>query len=92
MNRSANHDKPRGMDTISLDKAAEILPDLVKRALEGEEIEISTDAGKVRLAPVAVLGSRPGPGMLKGQLVVGPEFFEPLPKDELEAWNGSEKP
>ena len=79
------------MDTISLDKAVEILPDLVKRALEGEEIEISTDAGRVRLAPVPIRGARPGPGMLKGQLVVGPEFFDSLPKDELDAWNGSDK-
>ena len=25
-------------------------------------------------------------GFLKGKLVVGPEFFEPLPEDELKRW------
>ena len=76
------------MDTVSIDKAAEILPDLVKRALEGKQIEISANGRKVRPAPVPSTGPRPGPGMLKGQLVVGPEFFEPLPKVELDAWDG----
>jgi hypothetical protein len=27
------------------------------------------------------------PGALKGLLEIGPEFFEPLPDDEPEAWN-----
>jgi hypothetical protein len=26
------------------------------------------------------------PGAWKGKLVVGPEFFEPLPEEELRAW------
>ena len=28
------------------------------------------------------------PGRLKGRLVVGPEFFEPLPEEVLELWEG----
>lgn len=27
------------------------------------------------------------PGRLKGKISIGPEFFEPLPDDILEAWN-----
>ena len=28
-------------------------------------------------------------GRLKGQITVGPEFFEPLPDDEIALWEGS---
>jgi hypothetical protein len=31
-------------------------------------------------------GERPI-GMYKGQIDIGPEFFEPLPKEELALWN-----
>jgi hypothetical protein len=27
-------------------------------------------------------------GFLKGKIEIGPEFFEPLPEDELRLWNG----
>ncbi len=75
------------MTTITLEKAQEDLPLLVKRALAGEEIVIeAAGTAAVRLAPV----DRPVPGgagyrgrgALKGQLVVGPEFFEPLSDEE----------
>lgn len=79
------------MTTVTLDKAQEQLPGLVKRALEGEEIVIEgPDESAVRLAPVAKGPTAPPPsgkshrgrGALKGQLVVGPEFFEPLSDEE----------
>jgi antitoxin (DNA-binding transcriptional repressor) of toxin-antitoxin stability system len=79
------------MTTITLEKAQQDLPLLVKRALAGEEIVIeAAGAAAVRLAPVAPAEDRPVPsgtsyrgrGALKGQLVVGPEFFEPLSDEE----------
>ena len=78
------------MTTITLDKAKSDLPSLVDRALSGEEIVISRDGGAVKLAPVAlpemrepqVGSSYRGFGVLKGQLIVGPEFFEPLSDEE----------
>jgi antitoxin (DNA-binding transcriptional repressor) of toxin-antitoxin stability system len=79
------------MITITLEKAQQELPVLVERALAGEEIVIqSAGAAGVRLAPVAALrGQAPPPGTsyrgrgaLKGQLVVGPEFFEPVSDEE----------
>lgn len=29
-------------------------------------------------------------GRLKGLMKIGPEFFEPLPEEELKLWNGDE--
>lgn len=76
------------MITVSLDKAKEILPDLVDRVLAGEEVEIVVDSRKVRLAAIDTASSYRGRGLFKGQLIVGDEFFDPLPEDELERWEG----
>jgi antitoxin (DNA-binding transcriptional repressor) of toxin-antitoxin stability system len=98
------------MTTITLEKARNELPDLLERALAGEEIVITTDDKAVRLAllqfdeatarkrgwgsyaaqseAVAAASSYRGRGSMKGQLVVGPVFFEPLPEDELKYWEG----
>jgi antitoxin (DNA-binding transcriptional repressor) of toxin-antitoxin stability system len=79
------------MTTVTLEKAQKDLPVLVKRALAGEEIVIEESrAAAVRLAPVTPASDQPVPpgsgyrgrGALKGQLVVGPEFFEPLSDEE----------
>jgi antitoxin (DNA-binding transcriptional repressor) of toxin-antitoxin stability system len=77
--------------TITLEKAQQELPLLVKRALAGEDIVIEA-AGEaaIRLAPIepaaeptAIPGtSYRGRGALKDQLVVGPEFFELLGDEE----------
>jgi antitoxin (DNA-binding transcriptional repressor) of toxin-antitoxin stability system len=77
--------------TITLEKAQQELPLLVKRALAGEDIVIEA-AGEaaIRLAPIEPAAERMampgtsyrGRGALKGQLVVGPEFFEPLSDEE----------
>ena len=60
---------------------------LLERAHGGEEI-ILAKAGKpyARLVPLPPSGERRS-GQLAG-LVVGPEFFEPLPEEELKLWEG----
>jgi antitoxin (DNA-binding transcriptional repressor) of toxin-antitoxin stability system len=79
------------MTTITLEEAQQELPLLVKRALAGEEIVIKAGGtAAIRLAPIEPTVDRParlgesfrGRGVLKGQLVVGPEFFEPLSDEE----------
>jgi hypothetical protein len=40
----------------------------------------------VKLTPISGRKGRRKPGALKGRLKVGPEFFEPLPKEEIERW------
>jgi len=78
------------MTTVTLEKAQQDLPILIKRALAGEEIVIeAAGAAAVRLAPIVAPdqpvpsgASYRGRGALKGQLAVGPEFFEPLSDEE----------
>ncbi len=57
---------------------------LVKRAHEGEEIIVAR-AGKpyARLVPLEEKKERT-PGLIEGRLTEA--FFEPLPPEELEAW------
>jgi hypothetical protein len=40
----------------------------------------------VRLVAIGDVQGRRQPGVLCGKLRVGPEFFEPLPAEELAAW------
>lgn len=80
------------MTTITLEKAQQELPRLIERVLAGEDIIIGTHRAAVRLTAVTGMESRPegatppesyrGRGVLKGRLVVGPEFFEPLTGEE----------
>ena len=53
----------------------------------GEEVIISN--GKTPVVRLVALESKLGkrkPGAWKGRIQIGPEFFEPLPSDELEPW------
>lgn len=79
------------MTTITLDMAKENIATLINRALEGEEIVIATGGGKaIRLQPFSVATGKSlrGRGAFKGKLVVGREFLEPLPDEELKLWEG----
>jgi antitoxin (DNA-binding transcriptional repressor) of toxin-antitoxin stability system len=42
----------------------------------------------VRLVPVENAKPRRQFGAMKGRASVGPEFFEPLPEEELRLWEG----
>jgi antitoxin (DNA-binding transcriptional repressor) of toxin-antitoxin stability system len=71
--------------TIVIEKET-LLAELVKRVEAGEEVVIAREHG-----PVAKLVRVDTPkkrrfGRYKGQIKVGPEFFEPLPEDELKRW------
>ena len=75
------------MKTVGIHEAKTNLSRLIKKACSGEEIIIAR--GKepvVRLVPIAARKGRRKLGILKGKLVVGPEFFEPLPLEELAHW------
>ncbi len=75
------------METITIHKAKTELSRLIERVCRGEEIVIAR--GKkpvVRLVAVEDATGPRKPGALRGKLKVGPEFFEPLPPEELEAW------
>ena len=81
------------------------LPQLLKRVQAGEELIIAQGETPVaRLVPIAPAAAesraagepspaRPErrPGLYAGQIIVGPEFFEPLPEEELRLWEGGDK-
>ena len=62
------------------------LSKLVARAAAGEEVVLAR--GKEPVAKIVPLTPKPKRkfGRLKGKGSVGPEFFEPLPEEELKRW------
>lgn len=76
------------MATVTVHAAKTHLSKLIKRVEAGEEIVIARgDRPVVRLVPYAAkVDKSKGFGSMKGRATVGPEFFEPLPEEELEAW------
>lgn len=75
------------MKIVKIHEAKTNLSRLIEKACRGEEIIIARgDEPVVRLVPIAGKKKRRNLGILKGKLVVGPEFFEPLPPEELDRW------
>jgi antitoxin (DNA-binding transcriptional repressor) of toxin-antitoxin stability system len=75
------------MPTVKIHHAKTHLSRLIEKACEGEEIIIARgDEPLVRLQPLRTKKGQRKPGSLKGKLIVGREFFEPLPEDELKSW------
>jgi len=75
------------MCSVKVHEAKTNLSKLIARARRGEEVVIAR--GKVpvvRLVPIGAAQGRRQPGILRGKLRVGPEFFAPLPPAELAAW------
>jgi prevent-host-death family protein len=75
------------MKTVTIHKAKTNLSRLIEDACKGEEIIIARGSEPmVRLTPVCDVQGNRKPGRLKGKFKLGPEFFEPLPPEELDAW------
>jgi prevent-host-death family protein len=77
-----------GMQVATIHEAEANLSKLIEQAERGEEVVISRgEVPAVRLVPIQpALEKRPF-GLYKDEAFeLGPEFFEPLPDDELEAW------
>ena len=75
------------METVTIHKAKTELSRLIEKACRGEEIVIAR--GKKPVVCLVAIEDHKGrrkPGALRGKLKVGPEFFEPLPPEELDAW------
>jgi prevent-host-death family protein len=72
---------------VNVHAAKTQLSKLIERAIAGEEIVIARDSEPVaRLVALEKAEPRRQFGAMKGELVVPDEFFEPLPHDELAAW------
>lgn len=75
------------MKTFTIHEAKTNLSRLIAKACRGEEIIIARGPDPVvRLVPVEGRKGQRKLGILKGKLVVGAGFFEPLPTDELDRW------
>jgi prevent-host-death family protein len=72
---------------VTIHEAKTSLSRLINKAASGEEVIISRGSKPVaRLVPIGEVKGKRVPGSLKGRLLVGPEFFDSLPADELKPW------
>lgn len=75
------------MKTVTIHEAKTTLSRLIEKACRGEEVVIARGQDPVaRLVPISGRKGRRKLGLLKGKLVVGPEFFDALPPEELDRW------
>lgn len=76
------------MITVNVREAKTNLSRLLAQVEAGEEVIIVRDDKPVaRLTPVQKRGKRQ-PGVFKGKFVLPDSFFDPLPEEELKAWEG----
>jgi len=72
---------------VTIHEAKTNLSRLIHEAARGQEVIISRGSKPVaRLVPIGEIEGHRKPGSLKAKLVIGPEFFEPLPATELSVW------
>lgn len=72
---------------VTIHAAKTTLSKLIARAHAGEEIVIARgDVPVARLVPIVERTPRRQPGTLRGVVKITGAFFEPLPPEELEAW------
>ena len=79
------------MVKVNVGEAKANLSQLLKQVEEGEEVIIARNG-----QPVAKLVSLPAkqnrdkrqPGLYKGRIRIDDSFFDPLPEEELKAWEG----
>jgi prevent-host-death family protein len=77
------------MTTFTIHAAKTQLSKLIQQAEAGEEVIIARrDKPVVRLVPLEPPKPKRRFGAMKGRASVGPEFFEPLPEEELKLWEG----
>lgn len=76
------------MPVYTIHAAKTNLSKLIARAEAGEEVVLAR--GKAPIAKIVALATAKPPkrkfGALKGKIRIGPEFFEPLPEEELKRW------
>lgn len=76
------------MKTVTIHAAKTNLSKLLAEVQAGEEIILARGKEPIaKLVPIQPPKKKRTPGALKGQIEIGPEFFEPLPQEELDAWD-----
>jgi prevent-host-death family protein len=75
------------MPTATIHQAKTNLSKLIERAERGEEVLIARgDKVVAKLVPIRQAPKYRRLDLLRGKFVVPPEFFEPLPEEELKLW------
>ncbi len=76
------------MTVVNVHQAKTHLSRLLAQVEDGEEVVIARNGAPVaRLVGVKKRGQR-HPDILKGKIVISDSFFDPLPEEELRAWEG----
>ena len=76
------------MTTVNVHEAKTQLSRLLAHVEAGEEVVIARNGKPVaRLVPCEQQGKRQF-GLLKGRIKLDESFFDPLPEEELAAWEG----
>lgn len=75
------------MEIVTIHTAKTTLSQLLTRVEAGEEIILARGKSPIaKLVPFHPVASKRHFGAFRGQISVGPEFFEPLAEQELAAW------
>lgn len=76
------------MSVVNVHQAKTQLSRLLAQVEGGEEVIIARNGKPVaRLVSVQKQGKRQ-PDIFKGKIVIPDSFFDPLPEEELKAWEG----
>jgi prevent-host-death family protein len=76
------------MHIVNVHAAKTHLSRLIERACAGEEVIIARNNEPIiKLVPIGREEPRRQRGSLKGQVIMHDSFFDPLPPEELEAWD-----
>ena len=76
------------MVTVNVHEAKTNLSRLLAQVEAGEDVVIARNGNPVaRLVEYQAKGKRQ-PDVLKGKIVIPDSFFDPLPEEELAAWEG----
>lgn len=75
------------MFQVNIHDAKTNLSKLIERAAHGEDVVIARAGTPVaRLTAIAPVERGRRFGAMQGKAVVGKEFFDPLPEEELQGW------
>ncbi len=77
------------MKPVTIHAAKTNLSKLIERACAGEEVVIARgNTPVVRIVPIEPPRKKRQFGAMRGQLEIPDSFFDPLPEEELRAWEG----